>query len=323
MAGGMDTTATTMDATAKAVILAGTGVLTYCLMVYPTDSLPGYNSARSVHQTCLIRLMTRISTDCPRRPWDSWIASPPRPKAATGNCAGTLGTLPQPERSKPALGGGDARKAAPEGAPHRRFDAYSTQRVRTTGSHHSQPDAATKSSCRLHHQSASRDELKEHTAHTGMRSDRNPNARSPERRRLNHSQKERLVARKINVALVDDLDGSQATETVQFSLDGVRYEIDLSTVNATRMRSSLAEFVAVARRVRGRRSTAPTTAGSRSRPNSRDNERPSNRPNRRLSHAEGRAIRDWAARQGINLKNLGRLPNDIIDAYYRQKIGTE
>ena len=42
------------------------------------------------------------------------------------------------------------------------------------------------------------------------------------------------MAQKVQVLLVDDLDGGEADETVAFSLDGVAYEIDLSTNNAAR-----------------------------------------------------------------------------------------
>ena len=49
--------------------------------------------------------------------------------------------------------------------------------------------------------------------------------------------------------LVDDLDGSEAAETVSFSLDGVNLEIDLSADNASRLRDKLAKFIAVAQPV--------------------------------------------------------------------------
>ena len=40
------------------------------------------------------------------------------------------------------------------------------------------------------------------------------------------------MARKVQVLLVDDLDGGAADETVSFALDGASYEIDLSSDNA-------------------------------------------------------------------------------------------
>jgi hypothetical protein len=51
------------------------------------------------------------------------------------------------------------------------------------------------------------------------------------------------VASKTVVEWVDDIDGGPAAETVTFALDGVEYEIDLSTEHATQLRASLAEFI--------------------------------------------------------------------------------
>ena len=44
--------------------------------------------------------------------------------------------------------------------------------------------------------------------------------------------------------LVDDIDGStEDVENVRLSLDGTKFEIDLSAVNAARLREKLAKFV--------------------------------------------------------------------------------
>src|SRR5260370_7271645 len=51
------------------------------------------------------------------------------------------------------------------------------------------------------------------------------------------------MAQKVQVLLVDDLDGSEAAETVAFGLDGASYEIDLSTANAGKLRKDLAHSV--------------------------------------------------------------------------------
>src|SRR5260370_764194 len=56
------------------------------------------------------------------------------------------------------------------------------------------------------------------------------------------------MAQKVQVLLVDDLDGSEATETVAFGLDGASYEIDLSTGNAGKLRKELAHYVEHARK---------------------------------------------------------------------------
>jgi hypothetical protein len=47
--------------------------------------------------------------------------------------------------------------------------------------------------------------------------------------------------------LTDDLDGSDADETVQFSIDGKTYEIDLNKKNAAAMRRAFKRYIAKGR----------------------------------------------------------------------------
>src|SRR4029079_4615024 len=62
------------------------------------------------------------------------------------------------------------------------------------------------------------------------------------------------MAKKVTVTLVDDFDGEgSADETVEFGLDGVSYEIDLSSKNASKLRADLKQWVDAGRRVGGRR----------------------------------------------------------------------
>ena len=63
------------------------------------------------------------------------------------------------------------------------------------------------------------------------------------------------------VTVVDDLDGSEAAESVEFALDGVAYEIDLSEDNAEKLRDALAGYVAGARRVDRRSPGGPGQGG--------------------------------------------------------------
>src|SRR5258708_39169493 len=70
------------------------------------------------------------------------------------------------------------------------------------------------------------------------------------------------MAKKVTVTLVDDFDGEGAAdETVEFGLDGVSYEIDLSNKNASKLRNDLKLWVDAGRRVGGRRRGSSAGAG--------------------------------------------------------------
>jgi hypothetical protein len=55
------------------------------------------------------------------------------------------------------------------------------------------------------------------------------------------------MASKATVIIEDDLDGSEADETLTFGLDGRSYEIDLSEKNAAKLRKVMAQYVAAGR----------------------------------------------------------------------------
>jgi hypothetical protein len=109
------------------------------------------------------------------------------------------------------------------------------------------------------------------------------------------------MARRVNVTLVDDLDGSDAVETVFFSLDGSAYEIDLSTHNATQLRESLARYIGHARR-----------AGRAARPNAPAR---SARGTAQADREQTQAVRNWARSNGHTVSDRGRIPANIVEAY--------
>lgn len=107
------------------------------------------------------------------------------------------------------------------------------------------------------------------------------------------------MAQRVNVILVDDIDGSDATETVEFALDGSQYEIDLTDVHAKELREALGVFVENGRRVGGRKkkkATATTVEAS--------------------SGATAAEIRAWALDEGYEVTERGRIPADVRDAYF-------
>ncbi|MBD2894747.1 histone-like nucleoid-structuring protein Lsr2 [Actinomadura nitritigenes] len=103
------------------------------------------------------------------------------------------------------------------------------------------------------------------------------------------------MAQKVQVSLVDDLDGGAAVETVSFALDGRAYEIDLNKKNAAKLRKVIAPYRDSARKVRpAGRKTATRTASTRER------------------SAE---IRDWARSAGIPVNDRGRIPANVVQQY--------
>ena len=110
------------------------------------------------------------------------------------------------------------------------------------------------------------------------------------------------MARVTQVSLVDDVDGSVASGTVGFGLDGKTYELDLSDKNAEKLRDAVAPFVAAARRAGGRAhrpggatvSTGSTPRGDREKTT---------------------AIRQWAREHGHKISDRGRIPRSVLEAY--------
>ena len=107
------------------------------------------------------------------------------------------------------------------------------------------------------------------------------------------------MAQKVHIILVDDLDGSDATESVSFGLDGTSYEIDLNEKNAAKLREALSGYVGHARKV--------STAKGRGR-------RSSSRPARPVA-ASAKEIRDWARSNGMEVPDRGRVSAEVRAAF--------
>jgi len=103
------------------------------------------------------------------------------------------------------------------------------------------------------------------------------------------------MARKTVIILEDDVDGSTAEETIQFSIDGLTYEIDLSGTNAKKLREGVEPYRAAARRVGGPRGRVSAPRGD--------------------SPVDNRAVRAWARSNGIQVNTRGRIPADVIERY--------
>lgn len=113
------------------------------------------------------------------------------------------------------------------------------------------------------------------------------------------------MATQTTVTLIDDIDGSDAAETVEFALDGASYEIDLNEKNAKKLRDAVANYVAHARHV-GAGSAGGRRSGAR---------RGARAAQVRNSREQLQAIREWARKQGYEVSDRGRIAAGIVEAF--------
>ncbi len=104
------------------------------------------------------------------------------------------------------------------------------------------------------------------------------------------------MAQKVNIILVDDIDGSDADQTITFGLDGTTYEIDLNDAHAADLRDALSGYVGHARKVtgggarRGRRAVTSSASNTKN-------------------------VREWARSQGMEVSERGRVSAAVQEAY--------
>ncbi len=111
------------------------------------------------------------------------------------------------------------------------------------------------------------------------------------------------MAQQTTVRFIDDLDGSDASGTFDFSIDGRQYQIDLSDENAAKLRDALAPYIGAARKPGGRRRgrVARQTVVA---------EKPV-----RSNRDQTAAIREWARANGHTVSDRGRISKSVIQAY--------
>lgn len=105
------------------------------------------------------------------------------------------------------------------------------------------------------------------------------------------------MAELIQQKRVDDIAYSEghevdASETIEFALDGNSYRLDVGPDNAELVRKTFGQFIAVATHVPPR------------------GQKTSRRNNQQI-----RDQRVWAAEQGFPIKDRGRIPREVLDAW--------
>ncbi|MGH3798434.1 MAG: histone-like nucleoid-structuring protein Lsr2 [Pseudonocardiaceae bacterium] len=113
------------------------------------------------------------------------------------------------------------------------------------------------------------------------------------------------MAQKTVVTMIDDLTGEEAEHisAVEFALDGVTYELDLSDENAAKLRDTLAHYTGAGRRIGGRRragrsASAAKTGGTAG-----------------YNRETLKSIRVWAKQNGHSVSDRGRLSAEVLQAW--------
>ncbi|MFD9431457.1 Lsr2 family protein [Streptomyces sp. NPDC060002] len=109
------------------------------------------------------------------------------------------------------------------------------------------------------------------------------------------------MAQQTIIQLLDDLDGSEASETIVFGLDGKTYEIDLNEKNAAKLRKALESYVDKGRK------TNQARGGKRG-------------GTARVADGDTAQIRAWAKENGYEVNDRGRVPAEIKEAYAKAKV---
>lgn len=101
------------------------------------------------------------------------------------------------------------------------------------------------------------------------------------------------MAQRVVVTLFDDIDGSEAAETIAFGLDGKSYEIDLNPANAKKLRKALAPYVEAGRK--------------------------RSRSGKAYQHTDvtpdPAAVRAWAQSHKMDIPARGRIPKKVYEAF--------
>lgn len=105
-----------------------------------------------------------------------------------------------------------------------------------------------------------------------------------------------------DVQIIDDIDGSPATTTIEFSVGGKNYIIDLSEANAAAFNAALAPYIEHARRARATKKKASRKSRSSSEA-------------ARVKRQKNAEIRAWALENGVTVSKRGQLDQDTIAAY--------
>lgn len=114
------------------------------------------------------------------------------------------------------------------------------------------------------------------------------------------------MAKETVTRLIDDIDGTDAVSTIQFTWSAVAYEIDLSEKNRREFEQALAKYVAAAHRVSGSARRLPASKALTRKADSAP----------KLNLEE---LRAWAKDNGHKVADRGRIPAAVVEAFHAAK----
>jgi Lsr2 len=122
-----------------------------------------------------------------------------------------------------------------------------------------------------------------------------------------------MAQRQVTV-FIDDVTGEEVKDgqTVNFALDGVEYEIDVSEKHADELRKAFAPYVLKGRRTGGR---VRTGGGRGSASGSRRSAGADSSGSSGRSRQDTQAIREWAQANGHKVSDRGRIAASVVEAY--------
>ncbi len=116
------------------------------------------------------------------------------------------------------------------------------------------------------------------------------------------------MAQKVVREFIDDIDGSPAERTFTFAVDGVAYEIDLSSDNIAEFKSAIGGFIESARKVK--------TASSSQR------QRGASTTDLRQRRERLNEVREWARKNGYSVSDRGRVSAEVLAAFDNRNSAT-
>jgi hypothetical protein len=118
------------------------------------------------------------------------------------------------------------------------------------------------------------------------------------------------MTQKVIRIFIDDIDGSEAERTFTFAIDGIPYDIDLSSQNIKKLNKAIAGFVESARKVKPAvLAVAPARLASHQR--------------QCRSREQVQAVREWGRQQRHSINNRGRIPASIQQAFDQAHQGAQ